>query len=53
MSFIIFILLILLLTFIMASVFLVTDKLLNISKSNKFRKWWSNNIVDLDDKYTE
>ena len=22
-------------------------------KSNKFRQWWSNNIVDLDDRYND
>jgi hypothetical protein len=37
----------------MVGIFLITDKLLNVSKSNKFRKWWSNNVVDLDGKYEE
>ena len=23
------------------------------SKSNKIRQWWSNNIVDLDDRYND
>lgn len=48
-----FILLILFPVFTMFGIFLITDKLLNVSKTNKFRKWWSNNVVDLDDKYSD
>jgi hypothetical protein len=32
-------------------VILITERLVKITKTNKLRKWWSNNIVDLDDKY--
>lgn len=30
---------------------LVTEYLVKHPKSNKTRKWWSNNVVDLDNKY--
>jgi hypothetical protein len=32
---------------------LITECLVKIAKTNKFRKWWSSNVVDLDDKYVE
>jgi hypothetical protein len=32
---------------------LITERLVKIAKTNKFRKWWSSNVVDLDDKYIE
>jgi hypothetical protein len=53
MLFKLFILLVLFSAFIMFGIFLITDKLLNVSKSNKFKKWWSNNVVDLDNKYND
>jgi hypothetical protein len=53
MLFKLFILLVLFSAFTMFGIFLITDKLLNVSKSNKFRKWWSNNVVDLDNKYND
>jgi hypothetical protein len=36
-----------------AGMILITERLVKISKTNKFRKWWSSNVVDLDNKYTE
>jgi len=32
---------------------LLTEYLYSKPKSNKFRQWWSNHIVDLDDKYND
>jgi hypothetical protein len=32
---------------------LLTGHLCSKPKSNKFRQWWSNHIVDLDDKYND
>ena len=32
---------------------LITDYLMKTAKTTKFRKWWSSNVVDLDDKYIE
>jgi hypothetical protein len=34
-------------------IILITERLVKIAKTNKFRKWWSNNVVDLDNKYTK
>ena len=31
----------------------VTDYLEPKPKTNKFRQWWSNNIVDLDNRYSD
>ena len=31
----------------------VTDYLEPKPKTNKFRQWWSNNVVDLDNKYSD
>jgi hypothetical protein len=30
---------------------LITERLVKVAKTNKFRKWWTNNVVDLDDRY--
>ena len=38
---------------ILISMALITRYLDNKPKSNKLRKWWSNNIVDLDDRYND
>lgn len=38
---------------IFLGVILITEHLVGMSKSNKFKKWWNNNIVDLDNKYKE
>jgi len=35
----------------MVTIFKVTDYLIDKPKTNKFRKWWSNHIVDLDNHY--
>jgi O-antigen/teichoic acid export membrane protein len=34
-------------------IILITEHLVKIATTNKFRKWWNNNVVDLDDKYTK
>ena len=36
---------------IMFTILKVTDYLIDKPKTNKFRKWWSSHIVDLDHKY--
>ena len=35
----------------MVTIFKVTEYIDNKPKTNKFRKWWSNHIVDLDKRY--
>jgi hypothetical protein len=43
----------LIMCFIMVMFIKVTDYLENKPKTNKFRQWWSNNMVDLDNKYSD
>lgn len=38
---------------LMITVIKVTDYLEPKPKTNKFRQWWSNNIVDLDNRYSD
>lgn len=40
-------------TFTILLVALLTQHLHGKSKSNKLRQWWSNHIVDLDDRYND
>lgn len=35
----------------MLAITIITNSLSKTPKQGKFRKWWSNNIVDLDNKY--
>jgi len=35
----------------MIIIFKVTEYIDNKPKTNKFRQWWSNHIVDLDKRY--
>jgi len=49
----IYLLLILISIPIFIAIILTTELLVKIVKTNKFRKWWNNNVVDLDDKYTK
>jgi hypothetical protein len=49
----IYLLLILISIPIFIGTILITEHLVKIVKTNKFRKWWNNNVVDLDDKYTK
>jgi enamine deaminase RidA (YjgF/YER057c/UK114 family) len=37
----------------MYTVVKVTDYLEDKPKTNKFRQWWSNNVVDLDNRYSD
>jgi hypothetical protein len=43
--------LILIAAFLILILGLLTEYLCTKPKSNKFRQWWSNHIVDLDDRY--
>jgi len=43
--------LILIALFLILTLGLLTEYLCNKPQSNKFRQWWSNHIVDMDDKY--
>lgn len=36
---------------LMAAVKTISDYLQGKPKSNRFRKWWTNNMVDLDNLY--
>jgi len=43
----------LIMCFIMVVFVKVTDYLEDKPKTNKFRQWWSNNMVDLDNRYSD
>ena len=51
MVFNIFLVTMILAIFLTISIGLLTQYLHGKSKLNKFRKWWSKHIVDLDDRY--
>lgn len=38
---------------LMAIIVKTTEYLQDKPKTNKFRQWWSNNIVDLDNRYSD
>jgi hypothetical protein len=39
--------------FLILTLGLLTEHLCNRPQSSKFRQWWSNHIVDLDDTYND
>ena len=53
MIFNIFVIIVVIGIFLIIVVGLLTTELQEKPKSNKFRQWWSNNIVDLDDRYND
>jgi hypothetical protein len=38
---------------VMLGIVVITEHLSKTPRANKFRKWWSNNVVDLDDRYDD
>jgi integral membrane sensor domain MASE1 len=53
MIFNIFVIAIIIGIFLITVVGLLTTELQEKPKSSKFRQWWSNNIIDLDDRYND